>query len=125
MPMGDKARPGLARVEQWRKTRERPGRMPEPLWRVVVQVARKHGINPVARALRLDYYSVKRRVLGKKRSSKVNSGPSFVAVDLMPPGMVPQCVLEIEDPSGSKLTVRLSGPVDVVALAEAFWRQRR
>ena len=125
------------RVDHWRKTRKKPGRMPEALWKVAVRVARKRGINAVARALNLDYYSLQRHVKtsGGARShkpararrsvAKKKPASAFVAVDVVRPETMPECVLELVGPRGAKMTVRLRGPVDVVALAEAFWRRRR
>lgn len=60
---------GLRRVTRWRESRARPGPMPEGLWSEVVALARIHGVNPVARALRLDYYSLKRRLDGSPKRS--------------------------------------------------------
>lgn len=125
------------RVDHWRKTREKAGRMPEDLWDVAVRVARKRGINAVAKALNLDYYSLKRHVKAsggarsrkparaRRSAPKKKPAPAFVAVDVTPPETMPECVLELVGPRGVKMTVRLRGAVDVVALAEAFWRRRR
>ena len=125
------------RVDHWRKTREKAGRMPEDLWGVAVRVARKRGINAVAKALHLDYYSLKRHVkasggarsrkpaAARRSVPKKKPAPAFVAVDVVPPATMPECVLELVAPRGAKMTVRIRGSVDVVALAEAFWRRRR
>ncbi len=50
------------RIDLWRRTRGKPGRMPENLWRAAAKLAEKHGIHRVAAPLRLDYYSLKRWV---------------------------------------------------------------
>jgi len=111
--------------------------MPEDLWQVAVLLTRKHGLNPVARALNLDYYSLKRRSKpsggkrvrasqgGSRNHQKESSPPAFVEVGLTSPQIPPECVLELVGPRGVKMTVRLRGAVDVVALVEAFWRRRR
>lgn len=44
------------RIETWRRTRLKPGAMPEELWQAAARLAAKHGINPTAEALRLQYY---------------------------------------------------------------------
>ena len=115
------------RIGSWRKTRAKPGRMAEDLWRAAAKLAGRHGINPIARALRLDYYSLKRWIDGRGHGKAVRStrrAPAFVEV--RPAPVAPSvCVLEIEEPRGAKMTVRLSSAVDVVAVAEAFWRCRR
>lgn len=115
------------RIESWRKTRSRPGRMPEDLWRAAAKLAGRHGINPIARALRLDYYALKGWIDGRGHGKAARTGrkvPAFVEV--RPAPAAPSvCLLEIEEPRGAKMTVRLSSAVDVVAVAEAFWRCRR
>ena len=50
------------RVERWRDQGVNRWRMPEELWGDAVSLARSHGIAPIARALRLDYGSLKKRV---------------------------------------------------------------
>lgn len=114
-------------IESWRKTRAKPGRMAEDLWRAAAKLAGRHGINLVARALRLDYYSLKSWIDGSghgKAARATRRAPAFVEV--RPASFAPSlCVLEIEEPRGAKLTVRLSSALDVVAVAEAFWRCRK
>ena len=50
------------RFEQWRRTHRARSRLPESLWAAAVKLGREHGINRTTRALRLDYYSLKKRV---------------------------------------------------------------
>jgi hypothetical protein len=101
--------------------------MPEGLWSEVVALARVHGVNPVARALRLDYYSVKRRLEGSPKRSKKprRTTPAFVELELPPPSDHAPCVIELQEARGRTMTIRAPGPIDVVGLAEAFWRRRR
>lgn len=44
-----------ARIDRWRRSRGKPGPMPERLWRAAAKLAEKHGVNRVAAPLRLDY----------------------------------------------------------------------
>ena len=50
------------RFKQWRRTRKIGSRNPEPLWSSAVNVAQAHGIHPTAKALGLDYYSLKKHL---------------------------------------------------------------
>jgi hypothetical protein len=50
------------RFERWRRTRPARSRIPEALWASAVKAAGKHGVHRTAKALRLDYYSLKERV---------------------------------------------------------------
>lgn len=114
---------GARGVNRWRERRKRPGRMPEDLWSECVALARVHGVNAVARALRLDYYSLKRRVEASSRRSRVSPPvPVFVEARVPPAPLSAECVFELENPGGGKMTVRVCGPIDVVTLAEALWR---
>jgi hypothetical protein len=95
-------------------------------------------VNPIARALRLDYYDLKRRVEGGSTpraevasrsgaSSKPTNGTSpFVAFEIPAIPASPSCSIELEDGRGSRVSVRLSSceEVDLLALAQAFWRRR-
>jgi len=107
------------RIESWRRTRARSGPMPEDLWSAAGSLARQHGVNPVAKALRLHYYALKDRLDGTR--PRRCRRPAFV--EIAPAATVPSCfVLELDGSAGRKMTVRLSSAVDVVALVEAFWR---
>src|SRR6266511_1879186 len=90
------------RIDLWRRTRPKPGRMPEELWSAAGKSARKHGLNPIASALRLDYYSLKERADGVVQGRGPKAGgikPAFVEV--RPAGAPSGCVLEIEEPGGA------------------------
>ena len=50
-----------ARVDRWRQSPSKGLRMPEALWKAAARLARAHGLSPVAKALGLDYYSLKKR----------------------------------------------------------------
>jgi hypothetical protein len=115
------------RIDLWRRTRAKPGAMPEALWQAAAKLARKHGVNRVAAPLRLEYYSLKRRVdeaelVGRRQPARRR--PTFVEVPRIaeaPSGNV----LEIERPGGTKVTLRLSSAVDVVGVLESVWRAER
>src|SRR6266545_3590336 len=50
------------RIERWRRTRERRTAMPADLWSGAVALARTEGAYPIARALRLNFEGLKRRM---------------------------------------------------------------
>ena len=112
----------LARLERrfaaWRKSRSVGERIPEPLWRAASQVAAEHGLNRTASVLRLDYYSLKKRV-DRSRPSRA----SFVE---LPPPTFPvtnECVIEMEDSRGARMRVHLKGQnvPDLLPLSRLFW----
>jgi len=50
------------RITRWRETRTHRGApMPAPLWTAAIALARQHGLYTTARALHLDYGSLKKR----------------------------------------------------------------
>jgi len=117
-------------LEVWRKTRQRGERIPERLWTSLVALARAHGVSPVSQALRLDYYALKRRVLGLEpvRKSRFRAVAPFVELPLLgQPARSPKCTVELAKDTGATLTIRWEGQmaVDLIGLAESFWRGGR
>jgi hypothetical protein len=110
------------RFEAWRK-RGRPGRrIPDELWSLAVGLARKHGINPIARMLGLDYYALK-----KKLNSSHEEEQSRKFIELFPAGTSSSrivCTIELEDGRGAKMRICVDGPTlpDLVALTRVFRR---
>ncbi len=51
-------------LDQFRSTQPRRTKLPESLWQAAVELARQHGIYPVAHPLRLDYMGLKKRLGG-------------------------------------------------------------
>jgi hypothetical protein len=114
------------RIEQWRSSRTKRSRIPQDIWQDATILGEKLGVYPVARALRLDYQGLRRRV--DQRVSAVRkdlcgtdgfvelSGAHLVGVGTA------QTVIEISDKRGAQVTVRLAAhqPVDVVALVDRF-----
>jgi len=107
-----------------------------------VKAAGQYGLAKTARALRLDYYALKkrveaagsRRVFGGKVASRSISDREALSADgqavatfleLAPPmsGGVCECILELEDPGGAKMRVHLKGveAPDLAALSRSFW----
>lgn len=116
------------RFERWRRTRKGRSRIPEPLWAAAVKAAGTYGIHRTARALRVDYYALKKRVEGAPAvtASKVPveaAGATFLEV---PPSAWPgsgECTVELEDGGGAKMRVHVKGfaAPDLVALSRSFW----
>jgi hypothetical protein len=115
------------RFRSWRRTCRR-GRIPEDLWNAAAELAGALGVNPVAQELGLDYCSLKRRTEEASSARKAKqSGPTsarFVEVELPARRPRAECVVEVEDRSGTRLTVRLAGagPDEVTAIAKALWK---
>ena len=109
------------KFEQWRQRHRPRAPIPQELWRQAAELACEYGINRTARALRLDYYSLKKRVSAAARSGQ--RAPEFVEIlSGGMPGPRPECLIEIEDGSGGKMRIHLQGGAlpDVAALTRVF-----
>ena len=109
------------RFEQWRGCKRPRSRIPEELWSLAVGLAREHGVNRTARALRLDYYTLKRRLDGAAASEK--AAADFIEV--FPVEMVPrgsEWTMELESGTGAQMRMRVKGSdvPDLAALVYAF-----
>jgi hypothetical protein len=115
------------RLEEWRRSRPKWEPIPASLWREAATLARAHGIYPIAKALRLEYYSLKRQMeaISQESGAKPLAHPAFVEVALVPsPPLPAECSVELERLDGTRMRVRLSRQEDLVALADSFWRWR-
>ena len=126
------------RFERWRRTRKVRSRIPEPLWAAAVKSAAKYGIHRTAKALRVDYYALKKRaeqkaaIAGTRRKTAVTASktPAEIAGARfleLPAPVWPgcgECTLELEGPAGAKMRVHLKGveAPDLAALARSFWQ---
>ena len=115
--------------DAWRRAGRKGRQIPEELWDSAAELAREIGVNPVVRALHLDYMRLKRRVTGEVASmSKVSpttTGPRFVELAVDAVSHRADSVVEFEGQNG-KVTMRLPGqdPMTIVALAEALSRAK-
>ena len=83
-------------LDQFRSTQPRRTKLPESLWQAAVELARQHGIYPVAHPLRLDYMGLKKRLGGIPIVRRKASKPAFVEL-IAPPATPPQeCAIEFE-----------------------------
>jgi hypothetical protein len=118
------------RFERWRRTRKVRARIPEPLWASAVKLAGRYGIHRTAKALRVDYYALKKRVEGAAAviASKMPAEVAKTQFVELPTAAWPgsgECTLELEDAGGAKLRVRLKGfaAPDLAALTRSFWQR--
>jgi len=114
------------RFEAWRRTRRVLSPIPEPLWAAAVEMAGTCGISRTAKALRVNYNALRKRVehqaVAARHRPEENSVTTFL--ELAPPPRVGscQCTLELEDVSGAKMRVHLQGAEtpDLAVVAQAL-----
>jgi len=109
------------RFEQWRQQNgQRRIKIPELLWEAAANLVQTHGVNRVAKTLRLDYNQL------KERSGKKTGPKRFPFVELMMPagGVTQGKVIELINREGSRMIVRLNdnSGQELASLAELFLR---
>lgn len=113
---------GRRRFDEFRRRhRPRAARLPKDLWSLAVDLAKEHGLNRTARALGLDYYSLKKRLdAGRDHGD----APDFI--EFVPAGfsLRPECTIELEDAAGAKMRIHLKGAElpDLADMARVFRR---
>ncbi len=110
--------------------------MPEELWPEAIELARLYGVSPVQKILRVNYRGLERRALGivkpvgkagsKAPGSRTAEGLApahFIELGSLPTRRA-EHVLELEDGSGRKLSLKVAAGhlAEVLPLAQAFWR---
>ena len=101
------------RFAEWRGRRVRGERIPDSLWLAATGLVPTVGLCRTATVLKLDYYGL------KKRCDRKADKPGFVELPSVAPR---ECLIELEDSSGAKMRIHLTGEVDVESLASSFWR---
>jgi hypothetical protein len=115
-------------LKEWRRTRIRGQRIPQEFWKAATALARVHGLNPTAAALKLNYYDLQGRFLGQGERRK-RPGTRAPFVELAPP-LAPSAAepgtLEFIEASGARLTLRLpkASPKALLPLVRLFLRPR-
>jgi hypothetical protein len=93
----------------------------------MAKLGRTYGISPVSAALRVEYYALKERVQGSSQAvcHSPDVPPTFIELKPLPTSQPAVCQVELEDRSGSKMTLRLDpgSGFDALALVQAFWRR--
>lgn len=115
------------RFEEWRRTRKPRSRIPDSLWAAAVEIAGTYGLHRTARALPVEYYSLKKRLeqqsaAARSRYERQGPGTTFVELSPVPIGAC-DCTLELEDTTGAKMRVHLKAatPPELAALCRSFW----
>ena len=109
------------RFENWRQSRRGKQRIPDELWSVAIEVARRDGVNPTAVALHLDGGKLKRRMAAADSLPGKAMPPTFV--ELVAPSVgLRECTIELEG-RNTKLRIHWKGATaaDVAALSRALW----
>ncbi len=116
------------RFEEFRNTRAGHTRLPEALWAAAAELAKRYGVNPTARALRLEYGGLRKRVenRGQAKGKRAPSTPPTF-MEFVAPGAkaVTNCTVEVESVQGGKLRLELKAvaTTELASLIRAFVHQ--
>jgi hypothetical protein len=114
------------RFERWRRTHERGTHIPEGLWTLAANLAARYGVCKTASTLKLDYYSLKKRLAECTLAvaPALDEQPAFL--DLSVPALAApgECVIECENVDGARMRIHLKGVAlpDLAALSRSLWR---
>jgi hypothetical protein len=111
-------------LEQFRSSQPGRTKLPESLWQAAVELARQHGIYAVSHPLRLDYTRLKQRLGGVPKGRQKASKPAFIEFIGSGSAALPECVIEFESRTGSKMRIhwKATVPPDWTSLLRA-WRE--
>lgn len=116
-------------IQNWRQRRKVPGPMPEELWGAAVVLAKEFGVCRIARALALDYTSLRRRMEKAPATGLVK--PTFVHLPMtvapeMVPSAAPGAMIEISTPDGARLHIHLEAGrgIEAAGIVAAFLERR-
>lgn len=115
------------RFERWRRMHRPRARISGSLWAAAVRAAGMFGVHRTAKALRVDYYSLKKRVQQEPMAIRTvpQEGGGVPFIELTPAASASscQCDLELESAGGAKMRVHLRSfqTPDLAALSRSFW----
>jgi hypothetical protein len=123
-PIPEALVPLQQQFEQFRATHPPRSKLPQTFWSAATELAKEHGLYPVAHALRLDYMGLKKRVGSSARRRRTPTQPRFVELIAPPTAKLDECVIEFESARGAKMRIqwRAAAPPDWAGLLRA-WRQ--
>ena len=113
------------KFETWRKTREKRTTIPDALWEAAISLCTRYSLCQISKALRLNYSDLKLRVQASQsflQSSPV-IGPAFIDLGLKSPILPAECIVEMEDQNGAKMSMYFKGEagLDLLELGKVFW----
>ncbi len=116
--------------KNWRASKKKGGRIPPSLWEEAVGLYPEFTVSQIATNLSLSYTDLKQRIEKKVVKISPNESkpiPAFFELDFSAPSAsVSECVVEMEDSSGSKMRMCFRGKsdFDLLELGKSFWMRR-
>jgi len=125
---GAELRAVMESFADWRREKKSGERIPQRLWEAATGLHPRHSIYQIARALRLDFSDVRKRVGGSAQKAEPSAGgtTSFLELPMGVGGGVADCRMKVSGKGKVRVTIRLraaSGSV-VVEVLRQLWSQR-
>ena len=115
-----------AQLAEFRSTHPRRTRLPASLWQSAAGLARRHGIYVVARSLKLNNCTLKKRLSGSAgcRATRKKGQPKFIELIGATRHIVDEYLIEFECARGRKLRIqcKTNTPPDWATLLRAWGR---
>ena len=114
-------------ITRWRAEHKPRTRFPEQLWQLAAELSRKYGHNQVCKALKLDYYSLKKRLEPGSVKPKRRTAPAFVELVPDRTHTSARCTVECENNSGSRIRIHLDSRdiSELRSFCSELWRELR
>ena len=115
-------------LEHWRKIKKNHREpIPKKLWQAAADLARKHSINEVSKALRLSYADLKNHVYGPSRPKSImeEKTSAFIELKCKQSFLASETIVEMEDKKGLKMRICFKGKpdFDLPELAKTLWQR--
>lgn len=115
------------RFDMWRDNRT-TRRIPAELWSLATRLGGQFGVSRTARALRVQYYTLKERVdaAASPEANEPEPPPAFVEILTEPSATPSECRVEYESVGGAKMRIVMKGasPADLAELSRVFLEPR-
>jgi len=113
--------------DAWRDRRT-TRRIPAKLWSLATDLGHQFGVSSTARALRVDYYALKRRIetaSSVEEESESEPVPAFMEILTEPSAAPSGCLVEFENARGAKMRIEARGAtaLDLAQLSRLFLEQ--
>ena len=107
------------RFQAWRRSRT-TRRIPAELWSLATDLGARFGVSRTARALRVEYYTLKKRVdaAAAPETDEAEVSPAFVEIlttaraaapSSAPTSALSECQVEFESTTGAKMRIQVKG----------------
>lgn len=107
-------------LKAWRSENSPAQPLPAQIWSDSAKVAKRAGVWPVAKALRLDYSKLKR--LTREGQQLAPPSPTFAELLPMAGQTLGDCAIEIESPHGARMRIQIlnANPSGLAGLIREF-----